>query len=72
MSCYRSHQVILEHNAVVSTDSDLRRLLHQTAEQSLTVDEVHTYQDVVNVALIETVGRIFASRKTITKNSLQL
>ena len=58
MSCYRSHQVILEHNAVISTDSDLRRLLHQTSEQSPTVDEVHTYHDVVNVALIQTVVKV--------------
>ena len=36
MSSYRSRQVILEHNAVVSTDSDLRRLLHQNAEQTMT------------------------------------
>ena len=58
MSCYRSHQVILEHNAVVSTDNDLRRLLYQTAEQSLNLDEVHTYHDVVNVAVIETVVKV--------------
>ena len=49
---------------IMPLSADLKRLLHQTAEQSLTVDEVHTYEDVVNVALIEAVGRICASRKT--------
>ena len=57
MSWYRSHQVILEH-AIVSTDNDLRRFLHQTAEQSFNLDEVQTCHDVVNVALIETVTKV--------------
>ena len=52
ISCYKSHQVILHHKPTVSTDSDLKHVLHTTVTQC---PSAVTYQDVLNVAITNAV-----------------
>ena len=73
MSCYKSHQVILHHKPTVSTDSDLRHVLHTTVTQCPSLRDAVTYQDVLNVAItnaVVTVGNALLENRALLLPSI--